>query len=149
MEFYKSLILSNTRYGVSGDWSKCPSGYSYQDKQFLNDIFSKYGGFHLKEMLHTIYKLHLEKLLPEILLSVRDAFKNTSTTKLSRSDTFEETVRKEKAFVLLMISKAFLDFSDIIKQDDDLTNAFEEILEMLVENSYEEAATILDEFRIH
>ncbi len=48
-----------------------------------------------------------------------------------------------------MISKAFLDFSDIIKQDDDLTNAFEEILEMLVENSYEEAATILDEFRIH
>jgi len=149
VEFYKSLILSNTRYGVSGDWSKCPSGYSYQDKQFLNDIFSKYGGFHLKEMLHTIYKLHLEKLLPEILLSVRDAFKNTSTTKLSRSDTFEETVRKEKAFVLLMISKAFLDFSDIIKQDDDLTNAFEEILEMLVENSYEEAATILDEFRIH
>lgn len=30
-----------------------------------------------------------------------------------------------------------------------LTNAFEEILEMLVEINYEEAATILDEFRIH
>lgn len=149
VEFYKSLILSNTRYGASGDWSKCPSGYSYRDKQFLNDIFSKYGGFHLKEMLHTIYKLHLDKLLPEILLSVRDAFKNASLTKLLSSDTFEKIVRKEKAIVILMASKAFLDLSDSIKQDDDLTNAFEEILEMLVEINFEEAATILDEFRIH
>lgn len=48
-----------------------------------------------------------------------------------------------------MITKAFLDFSDKIKQDADLTKAFEEILEMLVEISYEEAATILDEFRVH
>lgn len=40
-ELYKSLILSDTRYGDSGDWSKLPSGYSYQDKQFLNDLFSK------------------------------------------------------------------------------------------------------------
>ena len=70
VEFYKSLILSNTRYGGSGDWSKSPSGYSYHDKQFLNDLFSKYGAFHLKEMLNTIYKLHLDKLLPEILVDI-------------------------------------------------------------------------------
>ena len=149
VEFYKSLILSNTRYGGSGDWSKCSSGYSYQDKQFLNDIFRKYGGFHLKEMLRIIYKLHLDKLLPEILLSVRDAFKNASLVRLSSSDTFEEIMRKEKTIVILVVSKAFLDFSDKIKQDDDLTKAFEEILEMLVEISYEEAATIIDEFRVH
>lgn len=148
-EFYKSLILSNTRYGGSGDWSKIPSGYSYQDKQFLNDLFSKYGGFHLKEMLNTIYKLHLDKLLPEILLSVRDAFKNTSRTNKSSSGVFAEIVRKEKAIVLIMITKAFLDFSDKIKQDEDLTKAFEEILEILTEISCEEAATILDEFRVH
>ena len=149
VEFYKSLILSNTRYGGSGDWSKFPSGYSYQDKQFLNDLFSKYGGFHLKEMLNTIYKLHLDKLLPEILLSVRDAFKNAPQTNKSSSDVFGEIVRKENTIVLIIITKAFLDFSDKIKQDDDLTKAFEEILEMLVEISYEEAATIIDEFRVH
>lgn len=149
VELYKSLILSITTYGGSGDWSKCPSGYAYQDKQFLNDLFSKYGGFHLKEMLNTIYKLHLDKLLPEILLSVRDALKNAPRTNKSSSDVFAEIVRKEKAIVLIMITKAFLDFSDKIKQDDDLTKAFEEILEMLVEISYEEAATILDEFRVH
>lgn len=149
VEFYKSLILSNTRYGGSGDWSKFPSGYSYQDMQFLNNLFSKYGEFHLKEMVNTIYKLHLDKLLPEILLSVRDAFKNASRTNKSRSHVFAEIVREEKAIVLIMITKAFLDFSDKIKQDYDLTNAFEEILEMLVDISYEEAATILDEFRVH
>ncbi|WCM69290.1 hypothetical protein LZD60_11375 [Clostridium perfringens] len=48
-----------------------------------------------------------------------------------------------------MITKAFLNFSDTIKQDYDLINAFEEILEILVEMNYEEAATILDEFRVH
>lgn len=149
VELYKSLILSIATYGGGGDWSKCPSGYAYQDKQFLNDLFSKYGGFHLKEMLNTIYKLHLDKLLPEILLSVRDAFKNAPRTNKSSSDVFAEIVRKEKEIVLIMITKAFLDYSDKIKQDDDLTKAFEEILEMLVEISYEEAATILDEFRVH
>lgn len=148
VELYKSLIFSITTYGGSGDWSKCPSGYSYQDKQFLNDLFSKYGGFHLKELLNTIYKLHLDKLLPDILLSVRDAFKNTLRTK-PNSDVFTEIIREEKTVVLIMITKAFLHFGDKIKQDDDLTKAFEEILDMLVEISYEEAATIIDEFRVH
>ncbi len=148
-ELYKSLILSITIYGGGGDWSKCPSGYSYQDKQFLNDLFSKYGGFHLKEMMTTIYKLHLDKLLPEILLSVRDAFKDTSRINKSSFDVFAEIVSEQKSIVLTMITKAYLDFSDQIKQDYDLTKAFEEILEMLVEINYEEAATILDEFRIH
>lgn len=48
-----------------------------------------------------------------------------------------------------MITKAYLDFSNEIKQDEDLTKAFEEILEMLTEINYEEAATILDEFIVH
>ncbi len=149
VELYKSLILSVTTYSGAGDWSRFPSGYSYQDKQFLNYLFSTYGGFHLEEMLHTIYKLHLNKLLPEILLSIRDAFAIASRINKSRSAAFIEIVSKEKTIVLIMITIAFLDFSDKIKQDDDLTKAYEEILEMLVEINYEEAATILDEFRVH
>ncbi len=149
VELYKSLILSITTYGGGGDWSKCPSGYSYQDKQFLNKLFSKYGGIHLKEMLNTIYKLHLNKLLPEVLLSVRDAFKSALRTKLFSPAMFEEVIRKENTIVIMIITIAFLDFGDKIKQDYDTTKAFEEILEMLVEINCEEAATILDEFRIH
>ncbi|SHI01064.1 hypothetical protein SAMN02745196_02322 [Clostridium collagenovorans DSM 3089] len=149
VKLYKSLILSITRYGGSGDWSKCSSGYSYQDKQFLNSLFSKYGRFHLKEMLDTIYKLHLDELLPEILLSVRDAFKNILPTNKLYTNTFAGIVREKKWIVLTLITKAYLNFSDIIKDDYDLTESFEEILEMLIEINYEEAATILDEFRVH
>lgn len=48
-----------------------------------------------------------------------------------------------------MITKTYLDFSDQVKQDDDLIKAFEKILEMLIGMGYEEAATVLDEFRVH
>ncbi|MGL5767532.1 MAG: SMEK domain-containing protein [Sarcina sp.] len=149
VQLYKSLILSITRYGGSGDWSKCPSGYSYLDKQFLNNLFRKYGRFYLQEMLQTIYKLHLDELLPEILLSVRDAFNNIVSKNKFYTDTFEGIVREKKNIVLTLITKAYLNFSDIIKADYDLTESFEDILEMLIEINYEEAATILDEFRVH
>jgi hypothetical protein len=80
---------------------------------------------------------------------VRDAFRNVLQINKSNFNVFAEIVKEQKVIVLMIITKTFLDFSDKIKQDDDLTKAFEEILEMLVEISYEEAATILDEFRVH
>jgi hypothetical protein len=147
-EFYKALILSVTTFGGLGDWSKCTSLYSYKDKQFLNALFSKYGGFHLRDMLNTIDKLHLDKLLPEILLSVRDAFKYALENPRTRQG-FSKIVGDNKKIVLIMITKAFLDFSGKIRCDYELTKAFEEILEMLIALNYEEAATILDEFRVN
>lgn len=149
LELYKSLTLSITTYGGSGDWSKCSSGYSYQDKQFLNTMFSKYGRYHLKEMLDTISKLHVNKLLPEILFSVRNVFFDISKNDKLGSDKFVEVIRDKRYIILTIITKTYLDFSDQIKQDDDLIEAFEEILEMLIGMGYEEAATILDEFRVH
>ncbi|WCM69291.1 hypothetical protein LZD60_11380 [Clostridium perfringens] len=47
-------------------------------------------------MLDTIYKLNLDKLLPEILLSVRDVFKNISQTNKLYNDIFEETIKEKK-----------------------------------------------------
>ena len=49
----------------------------------------------------------------------------------------------------MIITKAFINFSDIIKQDDDLINAYEGILNSLIGLNYEKAGVILDEFRIH
>lgn len=48
-----------------------------------------------------------------------------------------------------IITKAFLDFNDDIKCDHELVKAFEEVLETLVGFGMEEAAVILDEFRVH
>ena len=149
IELYKSLIFSITTYGGGGDWSKCSSGYSYKDKQFLNTLFSRYGGYHLGDILNTIYKLHLHKLLPEILLSVRDSFITALQMRAPKYKAFSAIISKQKYIVLILITRAFWDFSEQIKQDDELTKAYEEILEMLTELNCEEAATILDEFRVH
>ena len=149
LELYKSLIFAITRYGGGGDWSKCSAGYSYKDRQFLNSLFSKYGCYHPEDVLNTIYKLHLDELLPEILLSVRDTFKKILHMCGSEHKVFSGVISKQKSIILIMITRAFFDFGNQIKQDDDLTKAFEGILEILTEMNYEEAATILDEFRVH
>ena len=49
----------------------------------------------------------------------------------------------------LIILKSFIVCSDKIKQDQELTEAYEDILEILIELNYEQAAVILDELRIH
>jgi hypothetical protein len=73
-----------------------------------------------------MYKLHIDKLLPEILLSVRDAFKFViDKTKKTDSGIFKEDTNISKPIILMIITKAFLNWGDKIKQDDDLTKAFE------------------------
>ena len=48
-----------------------------------------------------------------------------------------------------MIYKAFIVHSAAIKQDYELTASYENILETLVRLNYEDAAVLLDEFRLH
>lgn len=149
--FYKSLTLSLTRLGGSGDWSEYKTSYSYHDKYFLNEMFSKYGEYHLKELFDTVYKLHIEELLPEILLSIRDAMQKASEERKHewRTNSLIDIVKERKSIILMLITKSYFDFNAKIKKDKELIKAFEEILIILKELNYEEAALILDEFRIH
>ena len=147
VELYKSLIFALTRSGGLGDWSKCPSSYSYQDKQFLNKMFGKYGGYHLTDLIDVIFKLHIHDLLPEVLISVQNAFENC--IKYCGEDTFIGNVREKSSLILLIITKAFLDFNEKIKEDAKLIDSYEWILRKLRDIGYAEAAIILDEFKIH
>ena len=146
-ELYKSLIFSLTRSGGIGDWSKCSSSYSYQDKQFLNKMFNKYGGYHLSDLIDVIFKLHINDLLPEVLISVQNAFQNC--IEYYGEDTLCRIVHEKSSLILLMITKAFLDFNEKIKEDVKLIESYEWILSKLRDIGYAEAAVILDEFRIH
>ncbi len=146
-ELYKSLILAPTRYS-SADWSKAKTSYSYKDKKFLNAMFSKYGGFHLRELLDSIYRLHIDKLLPEILISLRDSFVKMRDQQGGRKS-FTNIMKEEKQTIISIITIAFFNFSEDIKLDEELTCAFEDILNILIEEKLEEAAVILDEFMIH
>ena len=144
IQLYKSLMLSVTRY-CTGDWSKIKTNYSYVDKQFLNKQFKKYGKYHIKELLRTIYQMHMDELLPEILISIRNSFQNAK----SEVNKFKKSIREQEAIVQLIILKSFITYSDKIKQDQELIEAYEDILEILINLNYEQAAVILDEFRIH
>ena len=85
LQLYQSLMFSVTRY-CCGDWSKCRTTYSFTDKQFLNEQFSKYGKYHVVKLLETIYQLRIDELLPEILISIRNSFRDakTESTKFAR-----------------------------------------------------------------
>lgn len=144
IELYKSLMLSVTGY-CSGDWRKCKTNYSYEDKQFLNEQFTKYGKYHIKELLRTIYQMHMDELLPEILVSIRNSFQNAK----SAEDDFRKSIKEQEVIVQLIILKSFTIYSDRIKKDQELIEAYEDMLEILIGLNYEQAAVILDEFRIH
>ena len=61
----------------------------------------------------------------------------------------DDDKHKQEAIVQLVILKSFITYSDKIKQDQELIEAYEDILEILINLNYEQAAVILDEFRIH
>lgn len=54
-----------------------------------------------------------------------------------------------KVIVDTIILKSFIFYSDEIKKDEKLINAYEDILLALTEIRNEKAAVLLDEFRIH
>ena len=138
----KMLLLSTASYS---DWNKLKTEYSYHDKMFLVKVWSKYGHLHLKELLEVIYQMHIQELLPEVLLAVNSCFEQNK----DKPDYLRDVIAEEDMVIKLLITKAFLDFNDEIKRDENLIQAFENFLEMLVEYKVEAAGVILDEFRIH
>lgn len=141
-ELYRSLILSVR--GFEGDWSKVPTGYSYSDIQFLNTLFSKYGKYNFNYFMLTINKMKLEKLLPYILPAIATTIVEFTTSHFNASHL--ENTRGMLEYLILL---AYLKFSDEIKQDAELTTAYEKILETLISLRFENAAVLLDEFRVH
>ena len=93
--------------------------------------------------MRTIYLLKIDELLPEILIAVKEILD-------FNKDNFEEIFNGDTKIILdRIITKSFIDFSDEIKGDDDLIEAYEKILKILIELNYEKAGVLLDEFRIH
>ena len=75
---------------------------------------------------------------------------NISLKKLKRNlPRYDRKIKENEIIINEIITKLLLDFNDKIKSDKELTLAFEELLELLVEMDMEEAAVILDEFRVH
>lgn len=144
-ELTKALVLGFGGFQVNGDWSKFNTGYDYNDKMFLNEIFSKYGYLHFYDLLDVINHLQYKYLLPEILISICSSFE-----KYVKSDYKNENeIDKIKSFINQIVYYAFVNFEKEIKQDSDMIKSFEGILNILINYKDEVSAVLLDEFRIH
>ena len=141
----KRLFLCKGRYS-RWDVNKVKAEYSYKDKCFLNVQIEKYGSNHLLDVLYTVYLLNISELLPEILISISSCF-----TKAIRNnkEQFAKDIKDSQVIVDMIILKSFIFYSDEIKKDEKLINAYENILLELTEIRNEKAAVLLDEFRIH
>ena len=143
----KSLFLCRGRYD-KWDVNKVKTEYSYKDKCFLNAQIKKYGANHLTDVLCTVYLLNMDELLPEILLSISSCFTRAIRDNKER---FAKEVQASQVRVIvdMIILKSFIFYSDEIKKDEQLINAYEDILLALTGIRNEKAAVLLDEFRIH
>lgn len=141
----KRLFLCKGRYS-RWDVNKVKAEYSYKDKCFLNVQIEKYGSNHLNDVLYTVYLLNISELLPEILTSISSCF--TKAIRNSKEQ-FAKEIIDSQMIVDMIILKSFIFYSDEIKKDEKLINAYEDILLALTEIRNEKAAVLLDEFRIH
>ena len=128
------------------DWGNCKTSYSEKDKRFLNQQYAKYGHYHIEHFLYTLYQMHINELLPDILLSVEKVFVNSIS---EDKNMFSNVISGQQWIVDMMILDAYLYNSDEIKEDEELSNAYIHILEMMIEQNNEKAAVLLDEFLIH
>lgn len=144
-ELSRMLLLSFPQYSAK-DWNELQTSYSYADKMFLIELWSRYGHEHFIELINIIYQLHITELLPEILIPIYESIKNLE---VGNQKELKQQVNAVESILNMIITKAFLVFSDKIKNDTELMTAYEGILEVLVSLSIEEAAVILDEFRTH
>lgn len=141
-ELSKCLYLSPGRFDKWNPY-EIKTKYEYKDKKFLNEQLCEYGKYDIENSMRTIYLLKIDELLPEILTSLEEILKFNKEI-LERN--FEGDT---KIIIDRIITKAFINFSDDIKKESDLIEAYEKILKILIELNHEKAGVILDEFRIH
>ena len=130
------------------NWNDYQTSYSYLDKQFLCDLWMKYGADHLADFVNTVYAMHIKDLLPEVILPLSNAIIKTS----ENTDEFAENEISNSQFRIIMnliITTSYMTHQDAIKNDAQLSDAFESMLECMVNQHFSEAAVILNDFRIH
>lgn len=144
-ELYKCLFFNSSR-NCRWDPFKIKTEYSYEDKIFLNNQFSKYGGYHVKDAFRSLYLLNINELLPEILISIRDILlQNKENEKIFKLELKGDGER----IINMIIVKSFVNFADKIKLDANLVEAYEDVLSILISQNNEIAGVLLDEFRVH
>ena len=137
----EGILVLSTEYRW-GDWNKCETHYSYDDKMFMCELWNKYYKGHEDSVIRTIYQMKTGELLPEILPVVAQIV-----------DSFVDKGENPSGDCIVIIKtimlRSLLDYAHIIKADVELHNSYEQILTSPIFKGDESAAVLLDEYRTH
>ena len=136
----KILILGSEN--IVGDWNKCETHYSLEDKEFISELWRKYYNGHESDIINSLYQMKIGELLPEVLPVMSEVLESIANKGNILDKDYYPII---KTFVL----KALLDFSDKIKVEEEYHRSYENILNLLINCGDENAAVILDEYRTH
>ena len=142
-KFYRFLCFYEGPY-YTHELEKLKTKYSYEERKFINGQFEKYGKYNLDEMFQTIQMLHLKELLPEILPSVS---KCLNSAQQEKDPCLYDSLNFVNHVTRTLVTEAYNNHSDALKQDFKLTESYEQILDVMIECGNEYAAVLQDEFR--
>lgn len=140
---YKALCFC-IRSGYVQNPKQFKVKYSYQDKIFISEQFKKFGKYDIEETFWGLHNLNVEELLPEILDAV-----NVCLKEARKETSLSDRLKGVMPIVNMIVTTAFIEHSNEIKKDKNLTDAYEGVLKTLIHVGDEQAAWLLDEFRLH
>ena len=140
---YKALCFC-IRSGYVQNPKQFKVKYSYQDKVFISEQFKKFGKYDIEETFWGLHNLNVEELLPEILDAV-----NVCLKEAGKETSLSDRLKDVMPIINMIATTAFVEHLDKIKKDRNLTDAYEGVLETLIHVGDEQAAWLLDEFRLH
>ena len=150
-ELERILIFSPGRYGLLGDWSKIKVSYCNRDKVFLGEMFKKYGFNHINDIVNVIFKFHYSELFPEILPTFASSLIDAEKNAVSASDRADlaKIITDNISTLHILNNSLFFDFGSAIKHNQEYISAYEGLLRVMVSFGDEQAAILLDSFRMH
>ena len=128
----------------TNDFNDYETSFSFIDKQFLNQMWAKYGRYHFVDLMYLIYHYHIGELLPDVIIPIHKCLEYILEGEGKRTE-----VVKVEQLLNLVFSKAIVDFNAKIKQDCELATAFEGSLELLDKAGIKYASVLLDDYRVH
>ena len=143
-ELTKSLFLTPWQV-PSEEIQELRTNFKYLNKEFLNLYWSRYGAIHFSDFMTVLYQFHIKQLLPEVLISVAAVFESG----VKQDKEFGLELYENTFIINSIITQAYADHREEIQKNDQLREAYEEILRVLIQYNFREAAVLEHEFLTH
>ena len=141
---YKSLIFGMPKWLSS--FEKCKTEFTEENIDFINNQFIKFGEFCFKDVLITIKQFKIDKLVPNILISLSVIIESLFN---KNAVLLKQLVFEFRFIVVEIITTAYLKTNRLIKKNQKLIDSYKKMLEILINLRIPEAAVLLDEFNLH